>query len=229
MNPMLVPLVLLVAFLAGLSLGLARFRFAIFCGLALSSAPALATAVNVLLDTSRDPTSHNLWPFEIVLAAAAGLVPAAGLLLGWVVRKVIPVPVWAVWIPAALAVILAVLFPLFSQRLRSRDESDITATLKRLWQAEMAYSKADPRHRFTCEGPLLAGFERDPRLSRVNDSPLRNWMRKGQYSIILRCSPGHFRALADPRGSPSAGNLYCVDETGIIHSTPAVNNAICGR
>jgi uncharacterized membrane protein (GlpM family) len=35
----------------------------------------------ILLDTRRDPTSHNLWPFEIVVAAAAALV-ALGLMRG---------------------------------------------------------------------------------------------------------------------------------------------------
>lgn len=27
----------------------------------------------IVVDTSRDPTSHNLWPFEIVYSGAAGL------------------------------------------------------------------------------------------------------------------------------------------------------------
>jgi hypothetical protein len=74
---------------------------------ALIFAPALVTDINVLLDTSRDPTSHNLWPFEILAMAAIGLVPGAGLFLGWLVRKLIPVPAWLGWIPAALAVIFA--------------------------------------------------------------------------------------------------------------------------
>ena len=27
----------------------------------------------IVVDTSRDPTSHNLWPFEILYSGAAGL------------------------------------------------------------------------------------------------------------------------------------------------------------
>ena len=106
-NALLLPLVLTAACLVGVSLGLARFRFAIFCGLALSAAPALVTAVIALLDISRDPTSHNLWPFEILVMATVGVAPAGGLLQGWLLRKVMPLPVWAGWIPAAVAVLLA--------------------------------------------------------------------------------------------------------------------------
>ena len=28
------------------------------------------TASRIVIDTSRDPTSHNLWPFEILMAGA---------------------------------------------------------------------------------------------------------------------------------------------------------------
>ena len=38
----------------------------------------LAVAIRVIADTARDATSHNLWPFE--LAIAAGLVLAASLI-----------------------------------------------------------------------------------------------------------------------------------------------------
>jgi len=35
--------------------------------------------LRIVLDTRRDPTSHNLWPFEIVIATAVALA-ALGLL-----------------------------------------------------------------------------------------------------------------------------------------------------
>jgi hypothetical protein len=41
------------------------------------AAPA-AVVVRVVVETSQDPTSHNLWPFEVVLALFVGL--AASLL-----------------------------------------------------------------------------------------------------------------------------------------------------
>lgn len=44
-----------------------------------------AVMARVIYDVSSDPTSHNLWPFEIVLAAGPGFLLAlvGGLLGGW--------------------------------------------------------------------------------------------------------------------------------------------------
>jgi hypothetical protein len=35
---------------------------------------ALAVGLNIVLATSRDPTSHNLWPLEVVLWSGVGIV-----------------------------------------------------------------------------------------------------------------------------------------------------------
>jgi len=44
----------------------------------------------VIVETSQDPTSHNLWPFEIVIAAAVGLVVSlAGSLAGGLIAKLL--------------------------------------------------------------------------------------------------------------------------------------------
>lgn len=37
----------------------------------------LAVMLRVSVETARDPTSHNLWPFEVVIAGAIGLFAAA--------------------------------------------------------------------------------------------------------------------------------------------------------
>ena len=37
----------------------------------------------IAVDTAKDPISHNLWPFELIIAAVIGiLVSAAGALVG---------------------------------------------------------------------------------------------------------------------------------------------------
>jgi hypothetical protein len=46
----------------------------------------LAVMGRVMVETSRDPTSHNLWPFEVVIAGGVGL---AGALLGAVLARVV--------------------------------------------------------------------------------------------------------------------------------------------
>jgi len=44
--------------------------------------PAMVMA-RIVVETSRNPTSHNLWPFEIVIAAAVGFAVAlVGALIG---------------------------------------------------------------------------------------------------------------------------------------------------
>lgn len=49
--------------------------------------PAAAMA-RVIVEGVIDPTSHNLWPFEIVIAALLGLAAALpGALLGWLLVR----------------------------------------------------------------------------------------------------------------------------------------------
>ncbi len=49
--------------------------------------PAAALA-RVIVEGVLDPTSHNLWPFEIVIAALLGLAAALpGALLGWLLAR----------------------------------------------------------------------------------------------------------------------------------------------
>ena len=44
----------------------------------------------VVVDTARDPTSHNLWPFEMVIAFALGLAGAVpGALIGSTFRRLL--------------------------------------------------------------------------------------------------------------------------------------------
>jgi hypothetical protein len=48
--------------------------------------PVMAFVVGrIIIDTSRDPTSHNLWPFEILMVGGGGV--ALYFLLG-VIRRV---------------------------------------------------------------------------------------------------------------------------------------------
>jgi hypothetical protein len=57
----------------------------------LSCVPAI-DVVSIIKDTARDATSHNLWPFEFVIAAISGalvVVPAVliGLALRWAMAQ----------------------------------------------------------------------------------------------------------------------------------------------
>jgi hypothetical protein len=48
----------------------------------------LVVVGRVLIDTASDPTTHSLWPVEIVLAIGISLPPVlAGILIGWGMRR----------------------------------------------------------------------------------------------------------------------------------------------
>lgn len=60
--------------------GVARFWIA---WLVVASAVPAVVLARIMLDTSTDAASHNLWPMEMVIAAGIGLLTAlAGALLG---------------------------------------------------------------------------------------------------------------------------------------------------
>ncbi|MFN8194674.1 MAG: hypothetical protein U0R80_10375 [Nocardioidaceae bacterium] len=60
-----------------------------FLALAMAACLPVASAGRVVVDVAADPTSHSLWPMELVLAAVAG-VPSVALGVGvvWLVRTV---------------------------------------------------------------------------------------------------------------------------------------------
>lgn len=54
-----------------------------------AAAPA-AVITRVMYETSADPTSHNLWPFEVVIAAFVGFcVSLVGSILGGLLRPLV--------------------------------------------------------------------------------------------------------------------------------------------
>ena len=54
----------------------------------LAAFPA-AVMIRVVVETTQDPTGHNLWPFELILAAVLSLaIVVPGLLIGALVRRI---------------------------------------------------------------------------------------------------------------------------------------------
>lgn len=53
----------------------------------LAAFPA-AVMIRVIIETAKDPTDHNLWPFELIIAAVVSLFAIVpGLLVGAVLRR----------------------------------------------------------------------------------------------------------------------------------------------
>lgn len=70
---------------------LSKNTFARTAGVIGLAVPALVMA-RVLVETFQDPTSHNLWPFELVIASAVGLaVASVGSLAGLAVARLLKV------------------------------------------------------------------------------------------------------------------------------------------
>ena len=89
-DSLMVPGMIVVGFAA---LALCSFRIAPFwrvTGIVGASVPA-AVFARVLWDCAQDPTSHNLWPFEVVIALLVGLAVAfAGALAGGLIARWFP-------------------------------------------------------------------------------------------------------------------------------------------
>ena len=76
--------------LAGLVLGAARPTRFLESALAISVGAVLENVSRIAVDTARDPTSHNLWPIELVLMVGfACLTALIGTRLGGGVRKLV--------------------------------------------------------------------------------------------------------------------------------------------
>lgn len=53
----------------------------------------IAVIGRVVMDTAADPTSHDLWPLEVVGALMISILPiGAGALAAWPIRRLISVP-----------------------------------------------------------------------------------------------------------------------------------------
>jgi hypothetical protein len=68
---------LVIAAAAATSRFVAPIRLRLATAVIGASAPC-AVLARVAYETSADPTSHNLWPFELVIASAVGLAAALG-------------------------------------------------------------------------------------------------------------------------------------------------------
>lgn len=126
----------------------------------------------------------------------------------------------AAWFAAYAAIGLAALSPWVSRALQSAAEPDAETTLKRLWRAEKAFAAKEPQGLYTCEGPLLPGFEHEnwfPFQERGSIRPAQ--MRSSHYLVTLECGPAaHFVIVAAPQ--PPGGSVCSIDETGTIRRRP---------
>lgn len=85
---LMTPALIVVALAAAMARAFGQSRF-IVCVLALGATVPAVVMARVVVDTAQDPTSHNLWPFEIILSGFVGVsVSTIGALIGSIPRVV---------------------------------------------------------------------------------------------------------------------------------------------
>ncbi len=78
--------------IGALACALVAFGAASFLRALIITAGAVPVAImlRVIVETMRDPTDHNLWPFELAIGTVVGLMYAVpGAIVGWIGRKVV--------------------------------------------------------------------------------------------------------------------------------------------
>lgn len=109
------------------------------------------TAVQIIVDGIRDPTSHNLFPFEIVIALALGFPPAVlGVLLGNLVRRKVPAPQLGGIALVTLALGVAAVSAIATASDMNRMETLALKKVGALSAAQHAFRAAHPLRGFTC-------------------------------------------------------------------------------
>lgn len=79
---LMTPALVVVALAAAIARAVGRSRFMV-CVLAVGVTIPAVVMARVVVDTATDPTSHNLWPLEVILSGMVGvLVAAAGTAIG---------------------------------------------------------------------------------------------------------------------------------------------------
>ena len=77
-----------IAALAALLVTATRAARARLAALVVGASAPVAVMLRVMVDVARDRTSHNLWPFEIVLAWGVGLMASiSGAIIGAVIAR----------------------------------------------------------------------------------------------------------------------------------------------
>ncbi len=207
-------------FLIGLTFGLARSQAIRIAGLLVGSGPLILAAMKIFRDISRDPSSHNLFPFELASAFALSLAPAfGGITSGYLAQKLFRVRPVMMLVPGSAAAALIVLSPVITRSIEQHDQRRAIQILRRLWQAEQTYAAASPNHRFTCEGPKLPGFEHQQWFAWTQlGLTTKDHMNDAGFFFQLRCgalSRGDDLLIT---ARSSGGQENCIDRAGAMAS-----------
>lgn len=190
--------------------------------------------VQIIVDYSRDPTSHNLAPFEILIALVIGLPPAIlGVLLGRFVRRQVPWPQLGGIALVTLAVGVVAVSAAATASDIIRVEALAFKKVGALIAAQYAFRGAHPMRGYTCDlgelgepfsGPITSNHRSES--YRIDGVVYRGGTKalEGEYRYSLKCEgkpdPQEsfvLTARAQPVGSRPL-DVFCAGPDGAIRS-----------
>jgi hypothetical protein len=209
-------------------------------GMAVGAGILVPIVTIIGIDLKRDPTSHNLFPFEIVFGLAFAMPGALlGAWLGSFIGRVTAVPALAGAIITAAGVLTAALHVPVVFAERAAGELDARKKFGALVTAQSRFY-ASNRGAYTCN---LS------KLGQAFDTPVRRhepfrpteriyktgtWAKAGDYEFVLLCDqrpPGNRFLLTT---APARGALgrwgYCAEADGVIREVKRsqYNETGCG-
>lgn len=241
--PIMVTSVALATAAAGLALFRPGVRWQIGAGVGVGL--LIVFVAQIIGDTNRDPTSHNLWPFEILIALVIGLPPAIlGVLLGNFLRRNVPWPQLGGIVLVTLAVGGAAVSATATASDIVRVEALASKKVVALIVAQHAFRAAHPLRGYTCDlgelgepfsGPITSGHPR--RRYRLDGVVYRGGTAavEGEYRYSLQCAgkpdPQELFVLtatlrAQPVGSRPL-DIFCAGPDGAIRSIKSSRRIFC--
>ncbi|UUZ68482.1 hypothetical protein LP416_31080 [Polaromonas sp. P2-4] len=190
----------------------------------------VVTAVQIIVDGIRDPTSHNLFPFEIVIALALGFPPAIlGVLLGNLMRRKVPWPQLGGIVLVALAVGGAAVSAWVAASDIIRAEALALKKIAALIAAQHAFRAAHPLRGFTCDlgelgvplsGPITSSHPSES--YRLDGVVYRGGTAviEDRYRYSLKCLDQSMSKSYLPEGKPDPQGLFILTARPAVEQLP---------
>lgn len=239
--PITVTSVALATAAAGLALFRPGVRWQIGAGVGVGL--LIVVVSQIIGDYNRDPTSHNLAPFEILIALVIGLPPTIlGVLLGNFLRRNVPWPQLGGIVLVTLAVGGAAVSATATASDIVRVEALALKKVVALIVAQHAFRAAHPLRGYTCDlgelgepfsGPITSNHPR--RRYRLDGVVYRGGTTavEGEYRYSLKCAgkpdPQELFVLiarTQPGGSRPL-DIFCAGPDGAIRSIKRSRRIFC--
>lgn len=211
-------------------------------GIAVGAGILVPIGTIIGIDLQRDPTSHNLFPFEIAFGLVFAMPGALlGAWLGGFMGRVAAVPALVGGAVTAVGVLTAAIHVPFVFAERAAGEAEARTKLSALVTAQNRFHALDRRGDYSCNLKELG---------QAFDAPVRwhepyrpvegiygggTWARAGDYEFLLLCRKkahrsDRFRLAAAPVRGTLGRWAYCAEADGVIRQVKRsrYNETGCG-